>query len=376
MGQDLHAVERREFLYRGGRVALLGMIAPSVLAACANDTESNGATSPVGTPSPAGDTEATALVGDVLDFALTSSEWKGAFGFVVFRLHRAVVDGKEAFFIRTDTSDRELAGKEGLVFAPKIGGLARPGLSGEAYFFEGGDSEQPAVMSSEPGRSDYTPAWRISRVEWKSEPRSLSSADDVKAAEVEGDVRVFPSKAIINAALVKWSNAELPVDGDLTEYLGGGQLIEPPNTQDLTVKFKLHECFPGVRYIVTDTSLEPMAQGMQIAHSSALQKSPRAEATGRTNVFMNGLNGPGPMGFQPSVFDSEAGAAEWSPYWDHMTYAWKKGKDPRVLTTEDEVHGARDGGDLDEFPGTPDTNGAIFTVNCPVPVIAPNTFTG
>jgi hypothetical protein len=311
----------------------------------------------------------------VLDFALTSNEWKGPFGFVVFRLHRAVVDGKEAFFIRTDTSDQELADKDGLVFAPRIGGLARRGLSGEAYFFDGGDSEQPVVMSSEPGRSDYTPAWRINRVEWKSEPRSLSSVDDVKAAEAKGDVRVSPSKAIINAALVKWSSGELPVDGDLTEYLGGGQLIEPPNTQDLTVRFKLHECFPGVRYIVADTSLEPMAQGMAVAHSPALQKASGADATGRTNVFMNGLEGPGPMGFQPSVFDSQAGEAEWSPYWDHMTYAWKNGMDPRVLTTEDEVHAARDGGDLDEFPGTPDTNGEIFTVNCPVPVSAPNTFT-
>lgn len=82
------------------------------------------------------------------------------------------------------------------------------------------------------------------------------------------------------------------------------------------------------------------------------------------------------MGFQPSVFDSTAGAAEWSPYWDHMTYAWKKGKEPRLLATEDEIHSARDDGELDEFPGTPDTGGAIFTVNCPVPVIAPNTFTG
>ncbi len=26
--------------------------------------------------------------------------------------------------------------------------------------------------------------------------------------------------------------------------------------------------------------------------------------------------------------------------------------------------------------GTPDTNERIFTVNCPVPVLAPNTFTG
>jgi hypothetical protein len=82
------------------------------------------------------------------------------------------------------------------------------------------------------------------------------------------------------------------------------------------------------------------------------------------------------MGFQPSVFDSPAGSPDWSPYWDHMTYGWKDGKSPRVLRTEQQVHSARDAGDLDEFPGTPDTNGAIFTVNCPVPVLAPNTFRG
>jgi hypothetical protein len=45
------------------------------------------------------------------------------------------------------------------------------------------------------------------------------------------------------------------------------------------------------------------------------------------------------MGFQPSVFDFDAG-------------------------------------ELDEFPGTPDTSGTVFTVNCPVPVLAPPTFTG
>jgi hypothetical protein len=47
-----------------------------------------------------------------------------------------------------------------------------------------------------------------------------------------------------------------------------------------------------------------------------------------------------------------------------------------VLTNESEVHAARDAGDLEEFPGTPDTGGEIFTVNCPVPVVAPNTFSG
>jgi hypothetical protein len=139
------------------------------------------------------------------------------------------------------------------------------------------------------------------------------------------------------------------------------------------VLFKLHECFPGSRYIVCDTSAPPMAEGMAINASPGLASASQAGATGRVNVFMGGVEGSGPMGGQPSVFDSSAGEPAWSPYWDHMTYVWKEGADPRVLTTEAEIHEARDAGDLDEFPGTPDTGGEIFTVNCPVPVTAPNT---
>jgi hypothetical protein len=364
---------RREFLYAGGRVALLGMAAPGLLAACGSDGEGESAGSAAGTSGQTSEPEGTPIVGDVIDFALSSDDWEGAFGFVTLRLHPALVDGKDAYFIRTDTSDRNLAASEGLVWAPKIGALTGPDLSGEMFWF---DDDHPALLSTEPGRGDYTPAWRVSRVEWAGEPKHLRSIEELREAEQKGEVRVKATRAILNAGLVKWSSGELPVDTDLKEYLGGGQLIEKPDTTGLEVTFKLHECFPQVRYIVVDTSMEPMAVGMNIAPSPALAGSPKARATGRTNVFMNGLKGPGPMGFQPSVFDSQAGAEGWSPYWDHMTYAWKKNKAPRVLTNEDDVHAARDAGELEEFPGTPDTKGEIFTVNCPVPVTAPNTFTG
>jgi hypothetical protein len=119
-----------------------------------------------------------------------------------------------------------------------------------------------------------------------------------------------------------------------------------------------------------------MAEGMAIVGSPRLGGASGAHGTGRVNVFMGGLEGSGPMGGQPSIFDSSAGDPSWSPYWDHMTYVWKEGAEPRVLANESEVHEARDEGELDEFPGTPDTGGEIFTVNCPVPVVAPNTFTG
>jgi hypothetical protein len=315
------------------------------------------------------------LVGDVLDYALSSEEWEGAFGFVQFRVHQGVVDGRDVYFIRTDASDEEFADAEKLVWAPKIAGLARRGLTGEAFLASDGSEEQAAVLSSEPGRRGYTPAWRINRFTWDTTPRMLRSVADVRAAEEKGDLTVERTDIVLNAAVVMWSTGEMPVDDERREYLGPGQLLEPVDTSELTVTFKLHECFPGVRYIVCDTSLEPMAEGMAVAHSPGLESSPEAGATGRTNVFMNGIEGPGPMGFQPSVFDSRAGSMDWSPYWDHMTYGWRDEADPRVLITEEEVHTERDGGRLEEFPGTPETAGETFTVNCPVPILAPNTFT-
>lgn len=45
-----------------------------------------------------------------------------------------------------------------------------------------------------------------------------------------------------------------------------------------------------------------------------------------------------------------------------------------MLRSETQVHAARDRDELREFPGTPDTKGEVFTVNCPVPVTAPATF--
>ena len=370
-------VGRREFLFwagkRGVGVGLAAASLPAFLAACASDQE--GAQT-VATATPGSSDEPRAIVGDVIDFELTSDEWEGDFGFVTMRLHKGVVDGEDVYYIRTDASDEQYATDEELVWVPKLAGLVSAAAVGDAYFFTGGANGQGTVFSSEPGRDDYTPAWRVHNVTWDASPRELSSVDEVTSAESDGDITVDSTSTVLNAAMVKWSSGEISSDDEREVYLGPGQLLEAPDTDEMQVRFKLHECYPGVRYIVTDVSLAPMAEGMNVSHSPRLLEASEAKTTGRTNVFMNGIEGSGPMGFQPSVFDSAAGAAAWSPYWDHMTYAWSDEDSAEVLTTEQAIHRARDDGDLEEFPGTPDTNGEIFVVNCPVPVLAPNTFTG
>lgn len=55
-------------------------------------------------------------------------------------------------------------------------------------------------------------------------------------------------------------------------------------------------------------------------------------------------------------------------------HGWRDGVEPRVLTSQQEILAGRDAGDVDEFPGVPDTQGEVFTRNRPVPTLAPITF--
>jgi hypothetical protein len=102
--------------------------------------------------------EGAVLIDDVVDFALTSDEWAGSFGFVTFRMHRALVDGADVYYIQTDVSDGDRASDEGLVAVPKMAELIDADLTARVYRFDNGADDQPDVMSTEPGRPDYTPA--------------------------------------------------------------------------------------------------------------------------------------------------------------------------------------------------------------------------
>lgn len=376
---------RREFIgwasRRGAGVVLAGGVLPALLAACGDDdTPTVPAAqdeSPTTATTAAIPAEGKPIIGDVIDFKLTSDQWEGAFGSVTLRLHKGVFDGTDVYFIRTDASDQGFATAEKVLYVPKLKPLAAAGLSGKAYLVKGGADGQGTVLSSEPGRDDYTPAWTVHTVTWKGQPRLLGSVADVEAAERKGEVAVEPTGIVLNAEIVKWSTGQVSVDPELKSYLGRGPAIEAPDPSTMTVTFKLGQCFPGTRYFAASHSIKPAAVMTNTVFAPGLHAgASKALATGRTNVFMNGIKGPGPMGFQPSVFDLDAGNPAWSPYWDHYTYQWKDTATPRVLRSQGDLFGARDSGELAEFPGLPDTKGEVFTVNCPAPVLAPITFPG
>ena len=378
-------VSRRRFL--GGAALAGGAV---VLAACTPSaggaTQAPASAAPptgdlpptpvpsVTSPSPTPDSAATVLVRDVVEYELRGPyAWNG--GSVTLRLHAGFIDGKTAYFVRTDTSDRDFADHEGLVWVPVLStAKSRAGAVGTIHLFAGGVPEQLPILSTAPGRDDFTPLYRVVRATFSADPVLLDSVAAVDAAVAAGTVTVEESDIIVNYPTVKWPGGELPVDTAVELPLAGGPLLGSPDLDSMTVTFKLHQCFPESRYIITDTSATPMAPMMNIQGSPGTAGLDEVGAASKITVFGNGIQGPGAMGFQPGIFREKAGNPAWSPLWDHFTAVWKDPAKAVLLTNQADLDARVTAGEIELFRGTPDTGGQGFIVNCPSPIVAPNDF--
>ncbi len=329
----------------------------------------------VTSPNPTPDSAATVLVKDVVEFELRGPyKWNG--GSVTLRLHEGRLDGEPIYFVRTDASDEAFAKEVGLVFVPVLQ-LATQKEGGVGRIFLFGDDAaagQLPVVSTGPGKDDFTPLYKVNRVTFTGDPIVLDSAKAVDDAAAAGSISVDETDIVVNYPAVKWPGGELPVDTVVEKPLEGGPLLAAPDLAAMVVTFKLHQCFPDSRYIVTDTSAVPMAPMMNIQGSPGTEGLAEIGAASTITVFGNGLNGPGAMGFQPGIFREMAGLPSWSPLWDHFTAVWKDPSKAVLLRTQAELNERIAAGEIELFTGTPDTGGQGFVVNCPSPVVAPNDF--
>lgn len=364
-------VSRRTVLRLGASLGAAGMISGVYSARPVAGAE---ATPTTGTPL-AGE-DVVVIVGDVVDFTLEpEGRWPAPVGSVTLRMHPGFFDGEDAWFIRTDASDQAFAEEHGLVYVPLLANaLKAEGSYGDIYLFAQGAEGQRPVMSTVPGREDFSSAFRVHNVAFDGEPEVLDSIEAIQEAEQAGTATVEPTDVIVNHPLIIWPDGGLPVDENMAEPLGTGPLIESPDTENGTVTFKLHQCYPGSRYIATDTSSAPMAPMMGLPPSEPTQKLAEVGATAPIYVFANGLPGTGAMGFQPAVFNAKAGDPVWSPFWDHITVMWKDEDQAVLLTSEAEIKQRAEAGEVELFNGVPDSHPNGFVVNCPAPILAPTTY--
>ena len=317
-----------------------------------------------------------AIVGDVMNYQLEpGGRWSGAFGSVTLNMHAGFFDGDDAWFIRTDSSNETFAKENGLVFVPLMANaLQAEGATAPLYVFEGAVAEQRPVLYTVPGRDDFTSAFHVQTVRFTGTPTLLDSVLAIDLAEREGAISIDATDIVVNYPVVIWPGGGLDVDPELTAPLAPGPLVAEPDLTEGRITFKLHQCFPGSRYIATDTSAAPMAPMMGIVNSAPTQLLLDVGATAPIYVFGNGLAGPGAMGFQPAVFNVSAGDPLWSPFWDHITVVWADPGAAVVLQSEAEIMEREAAGEVQLFKGTPDSEGRGFVVNCPSPVLAPTTY--
>jgi hypothetical protein len=378
---------------------ITGLSSTAILAACGSGTKPTATpgatarpttaqavtTAPAGTtapaaatvtsPNPTPNSAATKIVSDVIEFNLRGPfKWNG--GSVTMRLNAAFYDAGKAYFVRTDVSDSDYAKKEGLVYVPLIANAlkAKQKAVAEIYLFDTGATGQLPVLSAVPGAPNFTSLFQLHRVTFTGAPILLDGAEKVIAAQKDGKVKIEQTPVVVNHPLVTWPKGELPVDTVVEKPLANGPLLSKPDLDKLRVVFKLHQCFPESRYIVTDTSLPPMATGMNVAASTGTAALLDAGATSKITVFGNGLSGPGAMGFQPAIFEVKAGQPNWSPEWDHWTAMWAEPSKAVLLKAQADIDARIKTGEIKLFHGTPDTNGQGFVVNCPAPILAPNDF--
>jgi hypothetical protein len=329
----------------------------------------------VTSPNPTADSAATVLVKDVVEFELRGPyAWNG--GSVTMRLHEGRLGGEPIYFVRTDSSDEAFAKDEGLVFVPVLKlATQKEGGVGRIFLFGNDAAEgQFPVLSTGPGKDDFTPLYNVNRVTFAGDPVILDSAKGVDDAVASGSITLEETDVVVNYPAVKWPGGELPVDTVVEKPLEGGPLLAAPDLDAMVVTFKLHQCFPDSRYIVTDTSAVPMAPMMNIQGSPGTKGLAEVGAASTITVFGNGLNGPGAMGFQPGIFREMAGQPSWSPLWDHLTAVWKDETKAVLLSSQAELDERVAAGEIEIVKGTPDTGGQGFVVNCPSPVVAPNDF--
>lgn len=106
-----------------------------------------------------------------------------------------------------------------------------------------------------------------------------------------------------------------------------------------------------VTFVHTEASDAKVAQRLTGMVGSAVLVVPElarvpGSALGNVYVFTNGVKGPGPLGFQPDVFDSAPTDPTYSPLRELNLVTWREGSDPETLTSVAEIQEAVGNGEL------------------------------
>lgn len=133
---------------------------------------------------------------------------------------KGYVDGKIAYFIATDASDKEAV--ESIVnntgyqinFAPILAQTPESERDQGYLFLNGIKGEAPngfqlPVANAVPGDEDYSPIWESNFITWNDNAtaRELKSVEEILAAQNNGELNIAETNIIVNSPAVNNTNA-------------------------------------------------------------------------------------------------------------------------------------------------------------------------
>ena len=135
-------------------------------------------------------------------------------------ISKGYVDGKIAYFIATDASDRQavqsIMNNTGypINYAPILSQTPQS-ERGEGYLFLNGvkgeapNGFQLPVANAVPGDKDYSPIWESNYVKWNDNAtaRELKSVEEILAAQSNGELTITETDIIVNSPAVNYTNA-------------------------------------------------------------------------------------------------------------------------------------------------------------------------
>ena len=169
---------------------------------------------------------ASPLAANKLAFAATTTPTAGPTMFklttpnapVVIPLVKGLYDRKDILLITTEVSDKAMKDQIGnftgfpvnydanlTKISQGIGNLwiFKNGVKGPGFM-----GFQASVVDSIPGDPGYTPLWKVSIVEWKTNsgitPTILGSDDAIAAAQSKGQITVTPTNVVVNCPILQW----------------------------------------------------------------------------------------------------------------------------------------------------------------------------
>ena len=283
---------------------------------------------------------------------------------VTIPLHEGIVNGKNVYYIITDSSNNLVAStisdKQNWKVKPSPVLAHVPSTSfGNMFIFTNGITGngtrgyQNDVLSFTPSNKQYSPLSKVVEASWNvgRGPFILNSTQAILDANMTGKIKLTVTDTILNTPQIVWDDGALNVRtnkslSDQTSYLDG-QVLDV-SIDNMTATFVGHRGWgpdgKTIYYIITAGTPEGPTQNMKILNIPSLST---LESSARDLYhFDNGLKGAGPFGYQEGISSAQPGDSTYSPICKVSIITWNDPHNAKILENKNDIDTEKLTGDI------------------------------